>query len=101
MLKGYLRLTLKGLIMFGICLTMVSGKPGKLRVLFDSSSRFKGVALNNLLLKGPDLNNSLIGVLLCFRKNVVDISCDIKQMFYHFHVADGFKDLKKKICVVL
>ena len=67
-------------------------KPGKLRVVFDSSARFKGVALNDLLLKGPDLNNSLIGVLLRFRKDVIALSCDIKQMFYNFHVADGFRD---------
>ena len=67
-------------------------KPGKLRVVFDSSARFKGVAFNDLLLKGPDLNNSLIGVLLRFRKDVVAPSCDIKQMFYNFHVADGFRD---------
>ena len=39
-----------------------------------------------------DLNNSLIGDLLCFRKDVVALSCDIKQMFYNFHVADGFRD---------
>ena len=67
-------------------------KPGKLRVVFDSSARFKGVALNDLLLKGPDFNNSLIGFLLRFRKDVVALSCDIKQMFYNFHVADGFRD---------
>ena len=67
-------------------------KPGKLRVVFDSIARFKGVALNDLLLKGPDLNNYLIGVLLRFRKDVDALSCDIKQMFYNFHVADGFKD---------
>ena len=61
-------------------------------MVFDSSARFKGVAPNDLLLKGPDLNNSLIGVLLRFRKDVIALSCDMKQMFYNFHVADGFKD---------
>ena len=64
-------------------------KPGKRRVVFDSTARFNGVALNDLLLKGPDLNNSLIGVLLRFRKDVGALSCDIK---HNFHVADGFKD---------
>ena len=73
-------------------------KPGKVRVVFDSSAIFKGFAVNDLSLKGLDLNNSLIGVLLCFRKDVVALSCDIKQMFYNFHVADGFKDFKKDFC---
>ena len=67
-------------------------KPEKLRVVFDSGARFKDVALNDLLLKGPDLNNSLIGVLLRFSNDVVALSCDIKQMFYNFHVVDGFKE---------
>ena len=46
-------------------------KPDKLRVVFDSSSKYGGISLNDLLLKGPDLTNSLIGVLLRFRKEQV------------------------------
>ena len=57
-------------------------------MVFDSSAR----CIGDLLLKDPYLNNSLIGVLLRFRKDVVAISCDIEQMVYNFHVADGFKD---------
>ena len=61
-------------------------------MVFDSSARFKGVALNDLLLKCQDINNYFIGVLLRFRKDVVALYCDIKQMFHNFHVVDGFKD---------
>ena len=38
-------------------------KPGKIRVVFDSSAKFRGVSLNSMLCKGPNLTNSLVGVL--------------------------------------
>lgn len=52
-------------------------KPGKIRVVFDSSAQFDGVSLNDVLLKGPDLNNPLLGMLLRFRKEPVAITADI------------------------
>ncbi len=41
-----------------------------------------------MLLTGPDLNNSLLGVLLRFRKESVAITADIQQMFYCFFVKE-------------
>lgn len=61
-------------------------KPGKIRVVFDSSAQFNGVSLNDVLLSGPDLNNTLVGVLFRFRKETVAITADIEQMFYCFVV---------------
>lgn len=61
-------------------------KPNQIRVVFDSSARFSGVSLNDVLLTGPDLNNSLVGVLLRFRKEKVAILADIQQMFHCFLV---------------
>lgn len=43
-------------------------KPGKICIVFDSSAKFHDVALNDTLLSGPDLNNTLLGVLLRFRR---------------------------------
>lgn len=54
-------------------------------MVFDSISQY-GVSLNSVLLKGPDLNNGLLGVVLCFRKDTVAITMDIQEMFHCFLV---------------
>ncbi|KAL6488276.1 hypothetical protein MHYP_G00020170 [Metynnis hypsauchen] len=45
-----------------------SQKPGQIRVVFNSSACHHDMPLNGVLLTGPDLNNSLLGVLIHFRK---------------------------------
>ncbi|KAK3727951.1 hypothetical protein QZH41_004895 [Actinostola sp. cb2023] len=67
-------------------------KPTQIRVVFDSSAESKGVSLNKELLPGPDLMNSLVGVLMRFRKEEVAVMCDIEQMFYSFHVNPSHRD---------
>ena len=57
-------------------------KPGQIRVVFDSNAQQHGVSLNPVLLTGPELNNTLLGVLLWFRKELVAVSADIQQMFF-------------------
>lgn len=61
-------------------------KLDKLRVVFDCSAKFCGISLNDTLLTGPDLINSLVGVLCRFRKEAVAVTCDIEKMFHQFHV---------------
>ncbi|KAI3369215.1 hypothetical protein L3Q82_007449 [Scortum barcoo] len=67
-------------------------KPGQIRVVFDSSAQESGHSLNGVLLSGPDLNNSLLGVLLRFRKELIALTADIQQMFYCFLVRDDHRD---------
>ncbi|XP_053389484.1 uncharacterized protein LOC128552469 [Mercenaria mercenaria] len=57
-------------------------KKDKIRIVFDSSSKHDGVSLNSVLMSGPDLTNSLAGILMRFRKEKVAITGDIEQMFY-------------------
>lgn len=54
----------------------------KNRVVFNCSYQYRGQSLNELLLPGPTLGASLLGVLLRFREHVVAISGDIKGMFH-------------------
>ena len=49
-------------------------KPEQIRVVFDSSAAYQGVSLNDVLLRGPDMNNTLIGVLMRFRRELVAIT---------------------------
>lgn len=61
-------------------------KPTQIRVVFDSSAEFRGVSLNKELLTGPDLANTLFGVLLRFRHHETAAICDVEQMFHSFKV---------------
>ncbi|CAB4026321.1 Hypothetical predicted protein, partial [Paramuricea clavata] len=48
--------------------------------------KFDGVSLNKVLLPGPDLMNSLLGILIHFRRERVGVMCALEQMFYSFYV---------------
>ena len=75
---------------FGVCHPK---KPTQIREVFDSSAEYEGVSLNGELLSGPDLMNSLLGVLFRFRMETTAVMCDIEQMFHSFHVDPGHRDL--------
>ncbi|XP_061169198.1 uncharacterized protein LOC133178524 [Saccostrea echinata] len=67
-------------------------KPDSIRMVFDSSAKFCDVSLNDVLLKGPDLSNSLLGILMRFRKEAVAVTMDVEQMFYNFKVSPEHRD---------
>lgn len=71
----------------------VYNKKGKTRLVFDASAKCKDVSLNDQLLQGPDLNNTLRGVLLRFREQKIGFMTDIASMFNTFHLPKEQRDL--------
>ncbi|KAK7921993.1 hypothetical protein WMY93_008895 [Mugilogobius chulae] len=67
-------------------------KLDQIRVVFDSSSKYEGVSLNDTLLSGPDMNNTLLGVLTRFRREPIAVTADVQQMFYCFTVSEKHRD---------
>lgn len=61
-------------------------KKKKLRVVFDFAARYQGTSLNEQLLQGLNLTNTLIGTLLRFRQEEIVILGDIDSMFYQVKV---------------
>ena len=56
-------------------------KPGKVRRVLNGAAKFHGHSLNNALLTGPDLLQSLIHILFRFRQFPKAVSADIEGMF--------------------
>ena len=50
--------------------------------MFDTGDKFENTCLNNNILKGPDLLNNLLFVLLKFREGRYGVMSDIQQMFH-------------------
>ena len=63
-------------------------KPEKLRVVFDCAARYHDTGLNDTLLQGPDLTNSLFDVLTRFRQEPVAFTADVEAMFLQVMVPD-------------
>ncbi|XP_074608716.1 uncharacterized protein LOC141863136 [Acropora palmata] len=70
----------------------VLNKPGKTRVVFDCEAKYRGTSLNDQLLTGPDLTNSILGVLTRFREDRVALSADIECMFHQIRVSPADRD---------
>lgn len=66
-------------------------KPGKIRVAFDCSAKCQDTSLNDHLLTGPDLTNTLVGILGRFRKGSIAFMF-IERMFLQLRVKREDQD---------
>ena len=64
----------------------------KLRIVFDAAAKSNGVSLNDNLMTGPDLLNSLFGVLQRFRLGSTALMADIEGMFHQVRVPKEDSD---------
>ncbi|KAI2647225.1 Arginine--tRNA ligase [Labeo rohita] len=64
----------------------------KIRVVFDFAASFQGTSLNSELLQGPDLTNTLLGVILRFQQEPIAVMADIEGMFHQVKVPEEFLD---------
>ena len=63
-----------------------------MRAVFDTGANFKDIYLNDNLLKGPDLLNSLITILTRFRVRQYVVNADIEQMFHQLKFKENDQD---------
>ena len=59
----------------------------KVRIVFDTSARYEGHSLNDLIHQGPKLQLELFDVLLRFRRQPVALVCDIAEMYLQIGIA--------------
>lgn len=67
-------------------------KPEKIRIVHDAAAKSRGVSLNDHLLTGPDLLQSLPGVMMRFRRHPVAVSADIAEMFMQVRIRKEDRD---------
>lgn len=68
----------------------------KVRVVFDASSKTTtGTSLNDMLLIGPTVQNSLIAIILRFRRHRIVFSADVEKMYRQIKIADHHQDFQR------
>ena len=67
-------------------------KPGSIstpcRIVFNSSAKFLNHSLNDYWVKGQDLINNLLGVVLRFREWKIGFSADISKMHHTIKLSE-------------
>lgn len=58
------------------------------RIVFDAAARFQGKSLNDAIISGPALQNSLPAVLLRFREGAIAWAADIQAMYSRIRLKE-------------
>ncbi|CAI6373542.1 unnamed protein product [Macrosiphum euphorbiae] len=68
----------------------------KLRVVFDGSAKSStGVSINNVLMRGPTVQEELFSILIRFRTHQYVITADVEKMFRQVGVSKEDQDLQR------
>ena len=59
----------------------------KTRIVFDASAKLEGISLNDIVHKGPKLQNDLLDVLIRFRRQPIALMCDITEMYLQIELS--------------
>ena len=73
-------------------LVINSHKAEKVRRVCNAAAKYQGVALNDKLLSGPDLPQSLIGIIFRFREHQIALSADIEAIFFQVRATTAYVD---------
>ena len=65
------------------------------RIVINSSLKYKGRSLNDILMKGPNTLNDLFGVQLRFRSYQYALACDISKMYTMIKTTDLERHLRR------
>ena len=77
----------------GICLIMLLlTRINRIKIVSDCAAKYKSTSLNDNLIRGPDLMNSLIEVLMRFRKERVALVADVEAMLHQVFVKPSHVD---------
>ena len=66
-----------------------------LRLVVNTSLRFNGLSLNEILIKGPNSLNSLFSVLLNFRRYPVALIGDVKKMYHSIKTTEKERHVRR------
>ncbi|XP_073814309.1 uncharacterized protein [Musca autumnalis] len=68
--------------------TVKNKNKNKTRIVWDAAAAVENVSLNTVLMKGPNLLKSLVGVLIRFRERPFAICGDIREMYHQIKLKE-------------